>query len=237
MPWRAPSAATSWPTHLLDLDHFKNVNDTLGHPAGDKLLKAVTERLRKLVRETDTIARMGGDEFAILQAAIPQPADASVLARRVIEVVSEPYEIDGHQVIIGTSVGIAVGPTDGATPDQLIRNADLALYRAKGDGRGAFCFFEPGMDAQHAGAARHGIRPAQGAAGRRVRALLPAGRQSREQQDQRLRGPDPLAASRKGPRLARRVHPAGRGDRLHRPARRMGRSGRPAPPRRGGRTT
>ncbi len=135
-------------THLLDLDHFKNVNDTLGHPAGDKLLKAVTERLRTLVRETDTIARMGGDEFAILQTAIPQPADAGVLARRVIDVIGEPYVIDGQQVIIGTSVGIAVGPIDGVTPDQLMRNADLALYRAKDDGRGAFCFFEPGMDAK-----------------------------------------------------------------------------------------
>ncbi len=135
-------------THLLDLDHFKNVNDTLGHPAGDKLLKLVTGRLRTLVRETDTIARMGGDEFAIVQVGIAQPADATSLAHRVIEVVSEPYEIDGQQVIIGTSVGIAVGPADGLTPDQLMRNADLALYRAKGDGRGTFCFFEPEMDAQ-----------------------------------------------------------------------------------------
>ncbi|HWB46619.1 MAG TPA: PAS-domain containing protein [Hyphomicrobiaceae bacterium] len=135
-------------THLLDLDHFKNVNDTLGHPAGDKLLKLVTGRLRTLVRETDTIARMGGDEFAIVQVGIAQPSDATSLAHRVIEVVSEPYEIDGQQVIIGTSVGIAVGPADGLTPDQLMRNADLALYRAKGDGRGTFCFFEPEMDAQ-----------------------------------------------------------------------------------------
>jgi diguanylate cyclase (GGDEF)-like protein/PAS domain S-box-containing protein len=134
--------------HLLDLDHFKNVNDTLGHPAGDKLLKAVSERLRKLVRETDTIARMGGDEFAILQTAIPQGADAGALARRVIDAVSESYDIDGHQMIVGTSVGIALAPTDGITPDQLIRNADLALYRAKGDGRGIFSFFEPGMDAK-----------------------------------------------------------------------------------------
>jgi diguanylate cyclase (GGDEF)-like protein len=134
--------------HLLDLDHFKHVNDTLGHPAGDKLLKAVTERLRTLVRETDIVARMGGDEFAIVQAAIPQPADAGVLARRVIDVVSQSYEIDGNQVIIGASVGIAVGLTDGGSTEQLMRNADLALYRAKGDGRGAFCFFEPGMDAQ-----------------------------------------------------------------------------------------
>jgi diguanylate cyclase (GGDEF)-like protein len=133
--------------HLLDLDHFKNVNDTLGHAAGDKLLKDVAERLRTLVRETDIVARMGGDEFAIVQAAIAQPTDASVLARRVIDVVSQPYEIDGQNVVIGASIGIAVGPNDGASTDQLIRNADLALYRAKGDGRGAFCFFEPGMDA------------------------------------------------------------------------------------------
>ena len=89
--------------HMLDLDHFKAVNDTLGHPAGDRLLKMVTERLRALVRETDTVARMGGDEFAIIQVAIAQPADATTLAQRIIEVVSKPYEIEGHQVIIGTS--------------------------------------------------------------------------------------------------------------------------------------
>jgi diguanylate cyclase (GGDEF)-like protein len=134
--------------HLLDLDHFKNVNDTLGHPAGDKLLRLVADRLRALVRETDTIARMGGDEFAVLQVAVSQPADATVLAMRIIAAVSEPYDIDGHQVVIGTSVGIAVGPTDGLAPDQLLRNADLALYRAKGDGRGTYHFFEPDMDAQ-----------------------------------------------------------------------------------------
>ncbi len=134
--------------HLLDLDHFKTVNDTLGHSAGDKLLKMVTQRLHALVRETDTIARMGGDEFAILQVAISHPADATALALRVIEAASAPYDIDGHQVIIGASIGLAVGPTDGDSPDQLIRNADLALYRAKGDGRGTYRFFGPEMDAQ-----------------------------------------------------------------------------------------
>ena len=134
--------------HLLDLDHFKNVNDTLGHPAGDKLLTMVGDRLRSLVRDTDTIARMGGDEFAVLQVGLGQPADATVLALRIIEAVSEPYDIDGHQVVIGTSVGIAIGPMDGLTPDELLRNADLALYRAKGDGRGTYHFFEAEMDAQ-----------------------------------------------------------------------------------------
>jgi diguanylate cyclase (GGDEF)-like protein/PAS domain S-box-containing protein len=134
--------------HLLDLDHFKTVNDTMGHPTGDKLLKMVTARLRVLVRDTDTIARMGGDEFAILQVAIVQPADATALALRIIDAVSAPYTIDGQQVVIGTSVGVAIGPLDGLTPDQLIRNSDLALYRAKADGRGTYRFFGPEMDAQ-----------------------------------------------------------------------------------------
>jgi diguanylate cyclase (GGDEF)-like protein len=134
--------------HLLDLDYFKNVNDTLGHAAGDKLLKMVADRLRGLVREADTIARMGGDEFAIAQVGVAQPADATSLAQRVIEAVGEPYEIDGHQVIIGTSVGIAVSASDGPSPDLLLRNADLALYRAKSSGRGTLRFFEPEMDAQ-----------------------------------------------------------------------------------------
>ncbi|MET0191931.1 MAG: EAL domain-containing protein [Hyphomicrobiaceae bacterium] len=132
--------------HLLDLDDFKNINDTLGHPAGDKLLRQISDRLRALVRSSDTIARMGGDEFAILQCGLTQPAAATELAQRIIEVVSEPYDIDGHQVVIGTSIGIAMGPHDGTTPDHLIRNADLALYRAKGEGRGTYSFFEPEMD-------------------------------------------------------------------------------------------
>jgi diguanylate cyclase (GGDEF)-like protein/PAS domain S-box-containing protein len=134
--------------HLIDLDHFKSVNDTLGHAAGDKLLKLVTGRLRGLVREVDTIARMGGDEFAVLQVGIGQPSDATALALRIIEAIGAPYDIDDQQVIIGTSIGIAVGPSDGDKPDQLIRSADLALYRAKEDGRGTYRYFGPEMDAQ-----------------------------------------------------------------------------------------
>jgi diguanylate cyclase (GGDEF)-like protein len=133
--------------HHIDLDQFKAVNDTLGHPGGDKLLKMVAERLRQLVRESDTVARMGGDEFAIVQVAT-DPTDATTLAQRIIDAMSEPFDIDGHQTSIGASVGIAVGPGDGLTPEELLRNADLALYRAKRDGRGTFRFFEPGMDLQ-----------------------------------------------------------------------------------------
>ena len=134
--------------HHLDLDQFKAVNDTFGHHAGDKLLKTVAERLCGLIRETDTIGRMGGDEFVIVQAPIDDPADATSLAQRVIRLLSEPYDLDGHQAVIGASIGISVGPGDGTSPDKLLRNADLALYRAKGDGRGTFRFFEPVMDLQ-----------------------------------------------------------------------------------------
>jgi diguanylate cyclase (GGDEF)-like protein len=134
--------------HHLDLDQFKAVNDTFGHQAGDKLLKIVADRLRGLVRETDTIARMGGDEFVIVQAPVTDPSEATSLAQQIIEWMSEPYEIDGHQACVGASIGIAVGPGDGDSPEKLLRNADLALYRAKGDGRGTFRFFEADMDQQ-----------------------------------------------------------------------------------------
>ena len=134
--------------HHLDLDQFKAVNDTFGHPAGDKLLKIVADRLRGLVRETDTIARMGGDEFVVVQAPIADPAESTSLAQRIIALMSEPFDLDGHQAVIGASIGIAVGPSDGLKPDELLRNADLALYRAKGDGRGTFRFFETAMDLQ-----------------------------------------------------------------------------------------
>jgi len=159
--------------HHLDLDQFKAVNDTFGHPAGDKLLKIVAERLRALVGETDTIARMGGDEFVIVQAPITDPADATALAQLIIGSISEPFDLDGHQALIGASIGIAVGPNDGLRPDRLLRNADLPLFRT-GDG---FADADP---------PRHGAGPAQGAACRRVRALLSAGGQSREQRDQRI---------------------------------------------------
>jgi diguanylate cyclase (GGDEF)-like protein/PAS domain S-box-containing protein len=132
----------------LDLDHFKNVNDTLGHPVGDSLLKLAAERMRSCVRSDDIVARLGGDEFAIVQAPAEQGQDITMLAARLIEVVGAPYHIDGHQVIVGVSVGIALAPTDGREPDVLMKNADLALYRAKADGGGAYRFFEMQMDAR-----------------------------------------------------------------------------------------
>lgn len=134
--------------HLLDLDRFKFVNDTLGHPVGDKLLNIVAERLRLLVRDTDVIARMGGDEFAIIQSDIRDAADASILAARVIAALGTPYEIDGVPVEIGASIGIALVPQDGDSAEQLLRNVDMALYSAKDNGRSTFCYFDCEMDAR-----------------------------------------------------------------------------------------
>jgi len=132
----------------LDVDRFKSVNDTLGHPIGDQLLKAVAERLRICVRESDLVARLGGDEFAIVQIGGSQPTEATALSTRLIDAISAPYELDGHQAIVGMSVGIAIAPNDGSDAAQLLKNADMALYRAKADGRGVYRFFEAEMDAR-----------------------------------------------------------------------------------------
>jgi diguanylate cyclase (GGDEF)-like protein len=132
---------------FLDLDRFKSVNDSLGHSIGDALLCAVTERLQRVVSDADTVARLGGDEFAIVQSKAT-PAQASELAAQIIDALVDPFDVRGHQVVIGTSIGIALAPNDGAEPDQLLRNADMALYRAKAEGRGTYHFFQPEMDAQ-----------------------------------------------------------------------------------------
>jgi len=132
----------------LDLDRFKDVNDAHGHSVGDLLLKAVADRLRQCIRDTDMVARLGGDEFAIMQAGASQPTDATSLASRLIEVIGAPYELDGEQVTVDLSIGIALAPGDGLDPEQLLKNADMALYRAKSDGHGLYRFFEPEMDAR-----------------------------------------------------------------------------------------
>jgi diguanylate cyclase (GGDEF)-like protein/PAS domain S-box-containing protein len=132
----------------IDIDEFKSVNDSLGHPAGDELLKAVASRLRGCVRETDFVARLGGDEFAIVQTGVKQPGDVLELVKRFYETVREPYECLGHQVRTDASIGIAMAPDDGTSLDQLLKSADLAMYGAKADGRRTYRFFEPEMDAR-----------------------------------------------------------------------------------------
>ncbi|MDP1729944.1 MAG: EAL domain-containing protein [Devosia sp.] len=146
----------------IDLDHFKAVNETLGHAIGDKVLKQVSARLWGTTRETDVVARLGGDEFSVLLRPIDKPADAAGLAERIVKTMSSPFSIDGHQIVIGASVGIALAPADGGTTDTLMKNADLALYRAKSKGRSTYHFFEPGMDAaiQQRRAIESGLRQA-----------------------------------------------------------------------------
>jgi diguanylate cyclase (GGDEF)-like protein/PAS domain S-box-containing protein len=130
---------------FLDLDNFKLINDTFGHLIGDELLKQLAQRLQDCVREADTLARLGGDEFAIVQTALTNRDDAARLAGRIGDTVRRPLELDGRQTSVDFSVGIAVAPEDGFDSEQLLKNADLALYAAKADGRGRFRFFAPEM--------------------------------------------------------------------------------------------
>jgi diguanylate cyclase (GGDEF)-like protein len=142
----------------LGLDNFRSVNDTLGRRAGDELLRILADRLQGCIREPDTVARVGGDEFAIIQTRLGQPADAAVLARRVCEAIRAPFQLMGHLMTIDTSIGIAIAPGDGTQPGELLKNSDMALCGAKADGRGIYRFFEPAMDARMK--ARRGLETA-----------------------------------------------------------------------------
>ena len=133
---------------VINIDNFQSVNDTLGHPSGDELLQKVADRLRSTLRNDDLAARLGGDEFAALLAYNGGPEEVGAFAEILIDLIGEPYEINGQQVLIGVSIGIALAPGDGEDADRLLKNADMALYRAKADGKGTFHFFEPEMDAR-----------------------------------------------------------------------------------------
>jgi diguanylate cyclase (GGDEF)-like protein/PAS domain S-box-containing protein len=132
----------------VDLDHFKEINDTLGHGAGDLLLQQASERLQSCLRATDTVARLGGDEFCIVQVSVDHPTDAHQLCRRLVECIREPFTFDNHQVYLDVSIGVALAPEDGEDHERLLKNADIALYRAKEEGRGTYRFFEADMDAK-----------------------------------------------------------------------------------------
>jgi diguanylate cyclase (GGDEF)-like protein/PAS domain S-box-containing protein len=133
---------------VLGIDNFKRVNDTLGHGVGDKLLRGVAKRLRASLREEDTLARLNSDEFAVIQTSVTRPEDAALLSQRLLEAIGEPYLLDGHSVLIGATIGIAMAPGDGNDSEKLLKNADMALSRAKTESRGTFSFFEAGMDAR-----------------------------------------------------------------------------------------
>jgi len=133
---------------LLDLDHFKDVNDTLGHPIGDRLLETVAQRLKDCVRAVDAPARLGGDEFAVILSDLRSPDEAAAVARKIVKRVSEPFMLDGHKTRIGASIGITMSPLDDTNVDGLLRNADLALYRAKSEQRNTYRFYSSDMTVQ-----------------------------------------------------------------------------------------
>src|SRR4029079_19694398 len=132
----------------IDIDEFKSVNDALGHPVGDELLKEVAERLRGCLKQTDVAARLGGDEFAVIQSAIKNQSETTQLVEGIYAAIRQPLECAGHLITTDASIGIALAPGDGLDLDQLLRNADLALYGAKGDRLRTYRFFESGMDAR-----------------------------------------------------------------------------------------
>jgi diguanylate cyclase (GGDEF)-like protein/PAS domain S-box-containing protein len=146
----------------LDLDRFKEVNDSHGHAAGDLLLQETAHRLLACVRETDTVARLGGDEFIVVQRGLKTASDAQALGQRLLRSFADPVPLDGCKALVGLSIGIALAPADGTSAEQLLRNADIALYRAKEEGRGTYRFFEPAMDArlQARRALEHDLRQA-----------------------------------------------------------------------------
>lgn len=143
---RAQRDGESFAVLYLDLDHFKDINDTLGHPVGDLLLQSLADRLRTSVRGMDTLARFGGDEFALIQTSIPEPLDAAVLSEKLLAAINAPFTILGNVIRTGASIGIAVYGLDSPSAETLLSHADVALYRAKAEGRGTFRFFTDSMD-------------------------------------------------------------------------------------------
>lgn len=141
------SQARGFAVLTIDLDRFKEINDTLGHPFGDRILKAAAERLRAAIGEGHEVTRLGGDEFAVIQQGVTDPRDAGALAARIIDTLGEPFRFDGHTVVAGASIGISLAPRDGTSGEELLKLSDVALYRAKAESRGSYRFFEPGMDA------------------------------------------------------------------------------------------
>ncbi|MGT2489102.1 diguanylate cyclase domain-containing protein [Methylobacterium oryzae CBMB20] len=204
---------------MLDLDHFKVINDTMGHPAGDRLLQLVADRLRGIGPISGSVARLGGDEFVIVQQSVTSPAVAEDLAQRVLQELERPFDIDGHQVTVGASIGIAIAPSHANDEDRLLKCADIALYAIKGAGRSGYKIFQHEMEA--ATRARHALESD-------LRAALANGELELHYQPivdlefrdgGELRGPASVAASCLRIHSSFGIHPRGRGHGADRPTR------------------
>ena len=207
---------------FIDLDRFKNVNDTLGHRIGDELLKRVTASLSGALRETDLLARLGGDEFMVIVEDFDDRAILGRIAQKLLDAIAQPFAIEGHAIYVTSSIGIAVYPDDSDDPEELLKHADVAMYRSKDLGRNTFQFIDENLARAPAAPAHAGDRAADRADRRRAAPALPAGGTDRGPRDHRRRGAAALERPRARQRAAAGVHPAGRGVRPHPPARRVG---------------
>jgi diguanylate cyclase (GGDEF)-like protein len=207
---------------MLDLDRFKYVNDTMGHQAGDDLLRQVAERLRNIIGDRGEIGRLGGDEFQVILPDLDDRGKLGELADKVIQIVSQPYPIEGKRAIIGTSVGVAIAPYDGIEKDELVKSADLALYAAKNGGRGQFRFYSSDLkdEEEERRLLLDDLREALAAEQLELH-YQPVVR-TKDHVVVGLRGADALGASRARLCLAGDLHSRGRGIKPHQPARRMG---------------
>ncbi len=218
----ARATGGSFALHFIDLDHFKGINDVLGHSVGDRLLSALGRELKRGVRETDVVARLGGDEFAVLQTRIEEPSEAAEMAQRIVEITSQPVEIDGKQIQATGSIGTTLFPLDGNDADELLKNADLAMYRGQGRRRPRLPLLF-GRNADGGAADRYARR---GPAARRrapgVRASLPVAGRRQDRAHRRRRGAGPLAHAERRARPAAHLPGARRGQRHDHPHQRMG---------------
>ena len=207
---------------MLDLDRFKDVNDMYGHPAGDELLQAVAKRLRGCISQSDTLARLGGDEFSIIQRVSDPAADAAALATRIQEAMKTPFALDDHHLAVGASIGVAVAPTDGDDPTELLKHADLALYRAKSEGREVLSLLRAGNGCTRASPRVARAQSTQCAGQQGVAASLSAAHRSQTGRNLRYGSPVALEPSRPRQRSPGGVHSRCRGDRAYRTNRRLG---------------
>ena len=207
---------------FLDLDDFKVVNDSLGHEAGDQLLTMVAERLSQSIRPSDTVARLGGDEFTVLLEDVEDSAEALEAADRLGVALREPFTLQGREIVVRCSIGVALSSDAHDRPEGLLRNADMAMYRAKRDGKAGSAIFDHGMESRALERLEVETELRQALQRQELRVYYQAIRSLGRRTHRRIRSAHPLGASGTRPARGRRVRPAGRGDRSDRPDWRVG---------------